>query len=194
MLKTFEDPARVREAMNRLTEKRAAGQPKVAQELAAVTGDITRTDDAVKRYQMAFEAGTMQPEDCGPRLQELGIQLRDLHAREAELELAMSDQGVLEITDEWITEIYDEIVETIKTGSPSQKKALAKRLIVQVEIDGKVAYPKYGVPTAGVRNVGTLVDPTAHTRTGTESRSSIVLISLRSTPSLQAPSLRMAAR
>jgi hypothetical protein len=53
MLKTFEDPARVREAMNRLTEKRAAGQPKVPQELAAITGDITRTDDAVKRYQMA---------------------------------------------------------------------------------------------------------------------------------------------
>lgn len=33
----------------------------------------------------------MQPEDCGPRLQELGTQLRDLHARDAELELAMSD-------------------------------------------------------------------------------------------------------
>jgi hypothetical protein len=45
--------------------------------------------------------------DC---LQELGIQLRDLNAREAELELAMSDQGVLENTDEWIAEIYDEIV------------------------------------------------------------------------------------
>jgi len=60
----------------------------------------------------------------------------------------MSDQGTLEITDEWIAEIYDEIVETIKTGSPAQKKALVKRLIVQVEIDGKVAYPKYRVPTA----------------------------------------------
>jgi hypothetical protein len=67
--------------------------------------------------------------------------------------------AAFEITDEWITEIYDEIVETIKTGSSAQKKALAKRLIVQVEIDGKVAYPKYRVPTAGVRIVGTLVDP-----------------------------------
>jgi hypothetical protein len=67
--------------------------------------------------------------------------------------------AALEITDEWITEIYDEIVETIKTGSPAQKKALAKRLIVQVEIDGKVACPTYRVPTAVVRIVGTLVDP-----------------------------------
>jgi hypothetical protein len=30
-------------------------------------------------------------------------------------------------------------------GSGAQKKALAKRLIVQVEIDGKLAYPKYRV-------------------------------------------------
>jgi hypothetical protein len=51
----------------------------------------------------------------------------------------------------------DEIAQTIQTGSPAQKKALAKRLIVQVEIDGKVAYPKYRVPTAGVCIVGTLV-------------------------------------
>jgi hypothetical protein len=33
-----------------------------------------------------------------------------------------------------------------------------RRLIVQVEIDGKVAYPKYRVPTPEVRIVGTLVD------------------------------------
>ena len=36
----------------------------------------------------------------------------------------MSDQGVLEITDEWITEIYDEIVHTIKTGSPALRRRL----------------------------------------------------------------------
>ncbi len=66
---------------------------------------------------------------------------------------------MLEITDERITEIYNEIVQTIKTGSPAQKKGLAKRLIVRVEIDGNVANPKYRVPTAGVRIVETLVDP-----------------------------------
>jgi hypothetical protein len=121
MLKTFEDPARVRDAMNRSAEKRAAGQPMVAQELATVTRDITRTEDAAQRYQMAFEAGKMRPEDCGPRLQELGILRRDLHAREAGLELATSDQGVLEISDEWIAEIDNEIVETIRTGSPATR-------------------------------------------------------------------------
>ncbi|HEY8841008.1 MAG TPA: hypothetical protein VIO80_10235 [Candidatus Dormibacteraeota bacterium] len=128
-------------------------------ELAAVAADITRAQDAIKRYQVAFEAGTMQPEDCGPRLQELGIQLRDLRSREAELELAMTDQAVPEITDEWIAEINDEIVATLNEGSPAQKKVLLKRLIVDVDIDGKVAYPKYRVPTAGVRIVGTLVVP-----------------------------------
>jgi site-specific DNA recombinase len=159
LLKTYEKPGLVRAALTRAAEKRAAGQPKVAQELAVVAADITRAEDAIKRYQVAFEAGSMQPEVCGTRLQELGIQLRDLRSREAELELATNDQAVPDITDEWIAEIHDEIVATLNEGSPAQKKALLKRLIVDVEIDGKLAYPKYRVPTAGVRIVGTLVDP-----------------------------------
>ncbi len=153
LLQTYEKPGLIRAAMARATEKRAAGQPKVAQELAAVAADINRAQDAIKRYQVAFEGGTMQPEDCGPRLQELGNQLRDLRSREAELELARTDQAVPEITDEWIAEIHDEIVATLNEGSPAKKKALLKRLIVDVDIDEEVAYPKYRVPTAGVRIV-----------------------------------------
>jgi hypothetical protein len=37
------------------------------------------------------------------------------------------------------------ISSTLTERSGAQKKALAKRLIVQVEIDGKLAYPKYRV-------------------------------------------------
>ena len=55
----------------------------------------------------AFEAGTMPAEECGPRLEELGVQLRDLRGRDAELQLAMTDQIVPEVTDEWIAEIHD---------------------------------------------------------------------------------------
>jgi len=43
-----------------------------------VTADITRAEGAIKRYQLAFEAGEMEAQDCGARLQELGIQVRDL--------------------------------------------------------------------------------------------------------------------
>jgi hypothetical protein len=124
-----------------------------------VTADITRAESAIKRYQLAFEAGEMEAQDCGARLQELGIQVRDLRAREAELDLAMTYQTEVEVTDELIAEFHDEILETIENGTPAQKKALNRRMFVEVIVDGKVAYPKYRVPTAGVRIVGTLVDP-----------------------------------
>ena len=158
-LKQFEKADGIREALRRSAEKRAAGQPKVAQELAAVTADITRAEGAIKRYHLAFEAGEMEAQDCGARLQELGIQVRDLRAREAELDLAMTYQTDVEVTDELIAAFHDEILETIEHGTPAQKKAINRRMFVEVIVDGKVAYPKYRVPTAGVRTVGTLVDP-----------------------------------
>ncbi len=158
-LKQFEKADGIREALRRSAEKRAAGQPKVAQELAVVTADITRAEGAIKRYQLAFEAGEMEAQDCGARLQELGIQVRDLRAREAELDLAMTYQTEVEVTDELIAAFHDEILETIEHGTPAQKKAINRRMFVEVIVDGKVAYPKYRVPTAGVRIVGTLVDP-----------------------------------
>jgi uncharacterized membrane-anchored protein len=61
------------------------------------------------------------------------------------LDLGLTAQAVPAITEEWIAGIHDDIVATLTEGSAAQKKALAKRLIVQVEIDGKVAYPKYRV-------------------------------------------------
>ena len=49
--------------------------------------------------------------------------LRDLNARETELELAISDEGVVfEITYEWIAEIYHKIAETINSGSRPRRR------------------------------------------------------------------------
>jgi hypothetical protein len=52
------------------------------------------------------------------RLQELSIQVRDLRAREAELDLAMTDQSEVEVTDELVAAFHGEILETIDHGTP----------------------------------------------------------------------------
>jgi hypothetical protein len=48
------------------------------------------------------------------------------------LDLGLTAQAVPAITEEWIAGIHDDIVATLTEGSAAQKKALAKRLIVQV--------------------------------------------------------------
>src|SRR5713226_4636314 len=91
----------------------------------------------------------MEAQDCGARLQELGIQVRDLRAREAELDLAMTYQTEVEVTDELIAAFHDEILETIDRGTPAQKKAINRRMFVEVIVDGKVAYPSTVFPRQG---------------------------------------------
>ncbi len=53
----------------------------MAEQIAAVTAEIVRLEQTMQRYHQAFEAGTMAPEDCGHRLQELGAQVRELRCR-----------------------------------------------------------------------------------------------------------------
>ena len=90
---------------------------------------------------MAFEAGTMEAEDCGRRLQELGIQLRDLRARQVELESAMTTQSEIEITVDRRDPRRDPRDGQERLAGPEESPL--QRLIVQIDIDGKVAYPKY---------------------------------------------------
>ncbi len=70
-------------------------------------------------------------------------------AREAELDLAITYQTEVEVTDELIAAFHDEILETIDRGTPAQKKAINRRMFVEVIVDGKVAYPSTVFPRQG---------------------------------------------
>ena len=63
----------------------------------------------VRRYQLAFEAGMMAAEDCGPRVQELSNQIRDLRAREVELKEGVDAHRQFEVTDELLDQAAREI-------------------------------------------------------------------------------------
>jgi hypothetical protein len=100
----------------------------VAEQLAAVTAEILRVEQTMQRYHQAFEAGTMAPEDCGSRLQELSAQVRELRCREEELELASSQSSSIQVDDSHLTDVHDAVREAIEGRTPQQKKALLKAL------------------------------------------------------------------
>jgi len=135
--------------------KQGGTTPREAEQLAAVTAEILRVEQTMQRYHRAFEAGTMAPEDCGSRLQELSAQVRELRCREEELELASSQSRSIQVDDSHLTDVHDAVREAIEGRTPQQKKALLKALIAEIKVDGNEAAPPYRLPHAGVRIVET---------------------------------------
>jgi site-specific DNA recombinase len=159
LLRVFRDAGLVRAGLHAAAEAIKAERPRIGEELEEVRAEIARTADAVKRYQLAFEDGTMAAEDCAPRLRELNGRIGDLRLRETELEEAEVSQIQAEVTNELLDEAAGEIKLALLGGSPAQKKALLRKLFHEIDTDGQRAWPKYRVPMQGVRIVGTLVGP-----------------------------------
>jgi site-specific DNA recombinase len=157
LLVVFRDTGLVRAGLAKAAAEVEASRPQVTEQLTSLRAEISRTEDVVRRYQLAFEAGTMAAEDCGPRVQELSNQIRDLRAREAELKEAVDARRQFEVTDELLDHAAREIEVALLNGSAAQKKALLRHLIHEIPTDGRHAYPKYRVPMQEVRIVGTLV-------------------------------------
>ena len=131
----------LRAAIARATAQREAGRPRVTEQLALVGAEIVRVEQTMQRYHQAFEAGTMAPEDCGSRLQELGAQVRELRCREEELELASTQSSSIRVDDSHLTDVHSGLREAIEGGTPQEKKALLKALIAEIKVDGNEAAP-----------------------------------------------------
>jgi hypothetical protein len=56
-------------------------------DVVQLDGEIRRTKDARHQHFLAFEEGTLEPEDCAPRIKELQAQKQGLEARREELSL-----------------------------------------------------------------------------------------------------------
>ena len=149
----------VRDGLGKAAAEWEAAQPKVAEQLAAVRGEIARTEAMRRRYEIAFEDESMPAETCSRRLNELESQLRTLQTRAGDLEAAAASRPQFEITDAVLDQVAVDIEQVIENGSDAQKKALLREIIYEIETDGIHAWPKYRLPVQGVRIVGTLVDP-----------------------------------
>ncbi len=116
----------------------AAAKPTAPQherELKIVDADIAKADQAIERYLLAFEAGTLPDTQCGPRIRDLG-QLADArqHIRDA-----------------------------IETGDEKHRNHLLQAVIAEIRVDSREHItPVYRVPHAQqvdtVRAPETLVD------------------------------------
>ncbi|MGH8987727.1 MAG: hypothetical protein ACRDXC_03895, partial [Acidimicrobiales bacterium] len=99
------------------------------EEIDAVTAELKKTEAAIERYILAFEAGTISDDMFGPRVRDLGDRARTLKARRDELEeaayLAASDPPAQTDLDNLRTELED----IITHGTGARRKAAAQAFV-----------------------------------------------------------------
>jgi len=79
-LLTYENHDLVETALREAHARACAARPQLSDQLAATETEIRKTEEAMERYFLAFEAGTMPEEQCAQRLQTLGQQMPNLGA------------------------------------------------------------------------------------------------------------------
>jgi site-specific DNA recombinase len=157
MLEAFSDLDRVMVALEDTWAQRPAAAMKLKDQLVAVDADVRQTEEALERYFVAFEAGTMNEQACAPRVARLTQQLTDLRCDQVGLQNAIDLDDPLP-TREVIAEILAEILEMITSGSREDHKALTSVLVGPTRVEGRHSIePSFIVPTQKVRVLSRVV-------------------------------------
>ncbi|WP_203236990.1 zinc ribbon domain-containing protein [Nocardia panacis] len=120
---------------------RAAGND-TRTELAAVTAELTKVQQATDRYLTAFETGALDPELLANRLVELRAKTTQLVTRRDQLAADLTNVPSVP-EPRVLDEVADYIGDIIIGGDHTQTKALIETLVAQVKILG----PDRLVPT-----------------------------------------------
>jgi site-specific DNA recombinase len=115
-------------------------------ELDALETAITAKTAARDRYRAAFENGTMDEVDAGPRLRELRTEIDALAVRRDEITDAIEDEPVAP-SPATLDRIRDHLAHVIEDGNSAERKATIEQLIAEIRIteDDKVI-PVFRVP------------------------------------------------
>ncbi|GAB4588214.1 hypothetical protein Ntsu_60460 [Nocardia sp. IFM 10818] len=118
-------------------------------ELATVSGELAKAQQAIDRYLTAFEDGTLDPELLAGRLTELRTKTSQLAARRDQLTATLANEPTAP-EPATLDVIADHIAEIIATGTHTQAKALIESLVAQVAITGPDRLvPTFRIPQPG---------------------------------------------
>src|SRR5688572_10470327 len=121
------------EARRLLAEER----PEIESEMTKVGSETARARERLVRYFEAFEAGTMNPDDCRVRIEDLNAQLASLEARRQELETARANLVPPDLDRAALLELLDNFDAVFESGTNPQKKHLLHRLVKEVRVHSR---------------------------------------------------------
>ncbi|TAN31584.1 hypothetical protein EPN29_13095 [bacterium] len=110
----------------------------------------TRNSAAVERYYSAFENGRLSESRFGSRVDALERRLIQLRAKLAELRDSTTAVDVP--TQEAVRSAEQAVRDAMLNGTPGQRKALLKELIVEVRVESRDSIiPTFRLPATSVR-------------------------------------------
>ena len=130
-------------------------------ELAAVEGELARTNKKIDRYLTEFEDDDIDHDAVKERLRTLGARTKQLRQRRDELteELEAAPEPVPPAT---LHAVADHIHQIVTSGQPAQRKALVEALIDSVKITAPDRLiPIYRIPQATPQPDPGTTDPAA---------------------------------
>ena len=120
--------------------------------------EISGTQSAVERYYLAFESGRLSESRFGSRVDALERRLIQLRAKLDELR--DSSTVVAAPSKEAVRSAEETVRDAMLHGTPGQRKALLKELIVEVRVESRDSIiPTFRLPSTPVRVTETMVVP-----------------------------------
>ena len=119
-------------------------------ELGVVDAELTKAEEAIERYFLAFEAGTLTETTCGQRVETLAAKIATLQARRVELASLLEEGQEPGITEEHLHELRRHVTDTIEHGEPEAQKGLLQALVARIDVESRSAVrPYFRIPLGG---------------------------------------------
>jgi site-specific DNA recombinase len=158
LLATYADTGLVKAAIDASRLKAAQRTPSQPSELRRVEAEIAHAEAAVQRYYSAFESGGLPETRFLSRVQALETRLTELRAQLDDLRESARTEALVAPTAEVIRHVKETLRDAMLNGTPGQRKALLKELVVEVRVESRDSiFPTFRLPTAPVRVTETMV-------------------------------------
>jgi site-specific DNA recombinase len=156
LLATYADTDVVSAAIVRWRSSAAKQGPDSASQVRRLEAEISSTESAVQRYYNAFEDGRLPETRFVGRVDALERRLTELRAKLAELRDAA--KSVEAPSKETVRDAEEAIRDAMLNGTPGQRKALLKELVVEVRVESRDSIiPTFRLPATSVRVTESMV-------------------------------------
>ena len=100
--------------------------------------------EAIERYLLAFEAGTLPESQCGERVRSLGKRVAELRMRKEELLTAIQDSPAASARDVDLEALRVDIAELLDDGGDvATRKAALQVLVEEIRVDSRESITPY---------------------------------------------------
>jgi site-specific DNA recombinase len=142
--RTFAQRPLVQKALRAWAAGNEAARPKYEEQLTQTEREVAKAEEAVERYLLAFEAGTLPESQCGDRVRSLGKKVAELRMRKEELLTAIQDSPQASIRDVDLEAVRVDIAELLDDdGDVATRKAALQVLVQEIRVDSREAITPY---------------------------------------------------